>query len=978
MKNRYILWCMAALTLSAACSGPELEPEIQNPDREPEKVKQTITIKALEVLPEEDTKAIHGTESDRTSFSWQAGIDKIGVIKRRTDYGEDQAYWDMDHHRFTNTTDGSIATFVYDIDEKGEGMVWGEELTLAVGEQVVAYYPYATAASSWYDSSKPYLMSSHCALLQRGDNNTDHLFRGDFMFSKVITLTADNFDEEGNVNITMEFGHVFSKMKFSVKNSTDETLDIHSLVYRSTKEDDVMQGTLTMDGTTGEFIPEGLGDWGIVPPTNSAVLETEDISIAPGETATLWMWLMPLDFTAENVDRRTADIMINTNKGVFRVENKTFNAKFEPGQVYRQGLELTTDKLHTDFAYISDPNFARILLESYTESTYNEETQEETLTNNLTLYDMSFQPLNVTSMDDIYSDDFALKGGSYVKLSEAAEILQMHIQASGYNALSFDGLQYFTGLTSLIIETGSDMNMNLTMKALKLGTLVNLEELVIANATQMASLDLSNNTKLKVLNIRTPRLETLIGLEELTLLEEFNISEHNFNEDLILNLKNCTVLKSLIAPYDVKVDISGLNLDYLEVSDARNIISTDLTCKSILNGGGHPFPSGAPKGVETLELRLDQGDGQPSMFSQFSDMTDIKDLKLNFFSASNDYAFTSAQSSIKTLEIYQPSEPVVEIPKLTGWSNLTGVETLYINKDVYDFEDYWSYTESDPLDLSGMTSLQAAKIRVKAVESMITPSSLKTLELSAKSAISFTPTGIVDLNLDAQENPITLGDSPALTKVVLYAGAEDDDYNAITIGSCPMLEDLTVNVSTGRLDLTAASYPALKKFRISEGKNISSIPSAEVFPAIKELSISGSGYGSRENGIGYLDATQYTHLNKLYIGGLDDGYAYRNYNNRYYTGYGYAIRSKGSFVISESQYNAAKAYTKANSGSELFSGISGMDNAVLDGNSNWVNVYQYQVNSIYKVLDDGGNEITITDDDYSDGEVAIIVYSETN
>lgn len=116
----------------------------------------------------------------------------------------------------------------------------------------------------------------------------------------------------------------------------------------------------------------------------------------------------------------------------------------------------------------------------------------------------------------------------------------------------------------------------------------------------------------------------------------------------------------------------------------------------------------------------------------------------------------------------------------------------------------------------------------------------------------------------------------------------------------------------------------------------------------------------------------------MYIGGLDDGYAYRNYNNRYYTGSGYAIRSKGSFVISESQYNAAKAYTKANSGRESFSGITGMENAVLDESNNWVQVYQYNINSIYKVVDTNGNEITITDTDYTDGEITKTVYSQTS
>ena len=121
MKKHIFFQCVAAMTLLASCAAPELDPEIQTPGGETDKPKQTITINAIESLPDDATKAIHGTEAEATSFSWQAGIDKIGVIKKYSDAEE----WSMDHHRFTNTADGSIATFVYDKDEEGMGMVSG-------------------------------------------------------------------------------------------------------------------------------------------------------------------------------------------------------------------------------------------------------------------------------------------------------------------------------------------------------------------------------------------------------------------------------------------------------------------------------------------------------------------------------------------------------------------------------------------------------------------------------------------------------------------------------------------------------------------------------------------------------------------------------------------------------------------------------------------------------------------------------------
>ena len=978
MTRHNIFWCMAAVMLLASCTAMEMEPDFQNPEGESDKPKQTITINAVTVDDNADTRAIHGTEENQTSFSWQAGIDKIGVIKGADEYGDGELIWGMDHHRFTNTQDGQIATFVYDIDEEGAGLVWGDELTLSVGDQIVAYYPYATAASSWYDSTKPWLMSSHGALVQHGDNNTEHLFRGDYMFSKVITLNEGHFDSEGNVNLTIEFGHIFSKVRFSVKNSTAEPLDISSLIYRSTKEDDVMQGTLILDASTGEVSYEGLGDWGMVPPMNSAVLEVENVSIAPGETATLWMWMMPLDFTEGNPDGRTADIMVNTNKGVFRVADKTFASRFVPGQVYRQGLELTDDKLLEDYGYISDHNFARIIYEGDINNQYDEESGDWIGTSTVTLYDMNFHPYELTGEEDLYGE-FALTSGSFIKLSEAAEVERIYVSPGQYNALSFDGLQYFTGLRSLEIELGMDMNVNLTMRALKVESLVNLEELIISTPMQIHTLDLSKNVNLMRVDLNTPRLEKLYGLGNLTKLEAFGMMEHNFDEDMLLDFKNCTDLKGLGVPDDVKVDVSGLTLDVLSVNDARNLISENLTCRRLENYMGYAFPSGAPKGVEYLSLWLAQEEGSASMFSQFADMPDIKTLDLSFNAGGSDYAFTSAQSSVTKLTIYQSSEPVSEVPCPTGWEHLTGVTDLSLNKDVYDYDDLWEFSDSSPLDLSGMTSLSNAVIKVKKLEAFSVPSSLKKLELSTKSAVTFTPTSIEDLSLSSNGKPITLGDAPALRKATLYAGAESGDGNAITLGACPKLKEFIVNADAGKLKLNGSSYPALTSFRISKGKNISSIPSASVFPALETLSIGGSGYGSRENGIGTLDATQYTKLTKLDIGGLDDGYSYRNYNNRYYDGYNYYVRAKGSFIISEAQYNAAKAYAKANPEREIFSGISGFENYVWDESSQTtVPAFQYKVNSIYKVVDSEGNEVAITDSDPSDGETTSIVTSRTN
>jgi hypothetical protein len=72
-------------------------------------------------------------------------------------------------------------------------------------------------------------------------------------------------------------------------------------------------------------------------------------------------------------------------------------------------------------------------------------------------------------------------------------------------------------------------------------------------------------------------------------------------------------------------------------------------------------------------------------------------------------------------------------------------------------------------------------------------------------------------------------------------------------------------------------------------------------------------------------------------------------------------------------------YAKANTDREIFSGITGFDNAAWDESSeSWVDIFQYKVNSIYKVVDAAGNEIPISDTDFTDGECTSIVNSRTN
>lgn len=866
MRYHSLLWSVLAVFALSGCTTNDLDGGIENPTPEH---KQIVEIRAVESV---DTKAIHGTEADKTSFSWEKGVDKIGVLLGYKD--EYDEWWVTDHHRFTNTKDGDEALFVPDPDPDS----YLEMPELTVGQTIVAYYPYGSAISSWYDNSKPYLRSSLGALLQRGDNNTDHLYHGDYMYSRPIILKESDFDAEGNLQLDMEFGHIFAKMRFSIRNSTDRTLDINSLVYRSTKEDDIMQGTLCMDASTGQLALDNLGDWGGVPPSNSAVLEVEGVSLEPGETATLWMWMMPLDFTEGNPDGRKADIMVNTSVGAFRVQNTTFNSRMVPGYVYRQGFDLTEEKLLSDYAYISDPNFANILYWGNMSDEIYDEDGNFIGSSYCTLYDLELKPYPALDGEEWLE----FKTGCFIKISECKNLEYLNIDYQ--MALSLDGLQYFTGLKVLDINLGMDSDPAMSLRALKFSTLTELESVNIAMA-RTPIIDFSANTKLRSLSInQAPMLEKIVGLDKLTQLESFGIG--NTIGGLELDLSICPSLKSVyINAYNKslgRLDLSNLKLDILTI-DIPNIdalVSDNFSCAHIENFGGQAFPSGAPSGVKELHLWAPYN--ATSMVEQFAQMGEIEDLHLN--GNIPGVEFTPAQSSVKTIEIY--CNEGTNLP--SGWSNLTGAESLIINEGSLRGE--WCFEE---LDLSGMTSLKTAHILVEEIQSFKAPSSIRDLELTIQNSLSFNPPASLEtLTINSVRGSVAVGDGAGIKRLYLI-GEAGQNQPAVTIGAYPLLESLTVDTgSYGVVSFGATSYPSLKLYRISYGKRITTIPSASVFPKLEEL------YISSNVGISSLNMTAYTNLKVLSL-----------YKNNF---------GSGSIVITQAQ----RDYAQTNGVDEVFTGIT--------------------------------------------------------
>lgn len=875
--NRILLFAAAILVMSG-CAVDDIDSNMGLPDNGKKPVQQ-IVIHGTESdqVVDDSSRAIHGTEEDETSFSWQAGVDKIGVLVKYVD--EYDTWWTGEHHRFVNSADGDVAMFEYSYDVDA----FIDPLELSVGQTIVAYYPYGTAMNYYYDSSRPILRNSLGALLQNGDNNTEHLYHGDYMFALPITLAEEHFDSENNVKLNMEFGHIFSKMRFAIKNSTNRTLDIHSLVYRSTKEDDVMQGTLYLDAETGEFITPEYYEWGDIQPSNSSVLEVENVTLAPNESATLWMWMMPLDFTESNADGRKADIMVNTSAGVFRVQNTNFNTQFVAGNVYRQGFELTEAKLLEDYAYVSDPNFVRILYMGDENSWYDEETGEFKGRSFCPLYDIDLQPLGDLNEETMWDKQF--KTGCYMKISEAASLEEMNIEITEVNALSLDGLQYFTGLKLLNMMLGSDMNNVMTLRALKLSTLVNLEELFVLQA-QIPQLDLSKNTKLEVVMLnQMSKLEKIIGLDKLENLTTLGLNQLPSGANIDLSV--CPTLKEVEIMADRhmgSLNLSGLNLEKLSL-DMPNIEvlnSANLSCRELHNTSGQAFPSGAPSGVKLLSLSSPV-EGAESMNTQFEQMYEIEEMHLG--GNIPNWTFTPAQASVKQLYIY-PDENNTEIP--TQWSNLTGVEYLCINKS--SLQGRWCF---DELDLSGMTSLTEADILVRELHVLKAPASLKRLDVAMDSSIAFNPpAALEDVTINSIRGEINIGSGAGIKHLYLIGEAGSRTDVAISMGEYPLLEDVIIDVDLGLVEFNATSYPLLKSYRLANGKQITSIPSSQMLPQLESL------YISSNTGVSSLDLRGYANLKELSV-----------YESNF---------SNGAIKITSAQ----RDYAQANAASNAFTGIT--------------------------------------------------------
>ncbi|MBQ1201954.1 MAG: hypothetical protein IIX59_08255, partial [Alistipes sp.] len=105
----------------------------------------------------------------------------------------------------------------------------------------------------------------------------------------------------------------------------------------------------------------------------------------------------------------------------------------------------------------------------------------------------------------------------------------------------------------------------------------------------------------------------------------------------------------------------------------------------------------------------------------------------------------------------------------------------------------------------------------------------------------------------------------------------------------PLLESLIASVgSRGNISFGAASYPSLKSYHLSDGSNVTTIPSSSVFPNLEKLNISD------DTGISSLNLVGYSKLKNL-----------RVYESKF---------GNGAISISRAQCNYAQANDDAFTG----------------------------------------------------------------
>lgn len=852
MKNT-ILYSAALLLAIVSCTKAEFEPSTKI---EPVPASSgNVVIRAG--VPSEDTKAIHGTGTeDGTSFAWEAGVDDINLLWL---HDESSFVCLNGPARFVNNADGDQACFeaAQTLDEP-----------IAVGDTLYAIYPYKTSTNyNWYDSDKgedvACFRTSFGSTMQVGDNSTAHLDNLDIMISKPVVVTAGMEQPDGSFDIPMEFAHLFSKIRVNVVNATSAPFEVKSLVYHSTKTDDLLSGVIYMNMRTREVLAENR-EYGDCAPSSNAILQTSGITVPAGGSATLWMWMMPLDFTSGNADGRSANIYLNTSAGVFHVDGVNFAQAFAAGKTYRHKFTATAEKKLEGYTLVPDANFAKALLAA---------TYDYDLGVTMKMYDYELNEVDFSGFDPCWSDDemdAKFAGGLFVKNSEVAGIEELEIQTQ--NAVSTEGLQAFTSLKYLGMSLSLDMSPVLAVRSLDISALTELEEFVLSNS-QVEFFDVSKNTKLKAMSIEfSESLASIDGLRNHPAMEKLDLNTVGVNVGgFSADLSGCAKLKNVAIECDVKtLDLTGLSLDRLSLgTNVYDGVSMSGLTVADLELTNAPMLSVVPQGVK--KLTVSPACGSNSIASQIGSFEELDTLVVNSW---GDFGFNlefgEANSTVKVAEISlsEGLDASEQGGTVVGLEKLTGVDSLVFHATREN------RGEAAPMvaDFSGMT--QCRHFEVAMGENF----AFAGYKLPESDVLE---TALVRFN-DAEYPDLTIGGLPALKNLDVLVYCNSDVEHVMTFGDLPALESLSFNAENAcAIPVFSSSYLKLSSVAMY-GKYIEYFPiypnqemnlqystdawvayTAGRFPALRDLSFASSG-NVCVSGINYVDLRPYSALERFY------------------------------------------------------------------------------------------------------------------
>ena len=754
------------------------------------------------------TKVIHGdmTESG-TPFDWENG-DKLKVLVV-------QGYNSYHCVGVNKAETGPVGSFLVSLDRESAYTTSSDEWTPAAGDVIYAFYPYegSDTRSLYIYEEEAYLWTFDVllgGLVQHGDNNTAHLDITDVMVARPVTLTAESLTSNpSGQEVEMEFRHCLAKIALTVVNNTEESFSVNTLSYVSNIEDDWLAGALLFDVETGNPV---VGDSYGITHSNVNTLNVEDITLAPGESAVLWIWMPELDFSTGNAADRKAEILLSTSAGIFQAKDVQFSAPFEAGYVYKQKFTLTPGKkLDPDFVFVPE---LLTPLESYYWANLTNENGERVA---FDVYDHS--------LNKIDEEHPLPAGGVFVRKSEVAAVKS--ISLTGFYS-SLKGIEAFANLETFVANLQSD-NPNLATR----------------------SIDLSGNPLLKKISVdglNTPAVD----LSSLSHLEDvrFNTAWTGKIGEIVLpsscplisanlqcgNAQDYSRYPTLKTVYSYGADnLSGLELDYLWADDLS--LLTGMPAKALELHCGLTEPASYPE-VHSLYL-LDNG-GEAGLEQHLNEFLDLEEVTIQSIERSGlTFAFGPANSKITSLYL-RPNGNTV-----SGIENMPSLASF----DIINASGNITIAPEAPLTTCAVSNFSGD----------ITMKDVRLLETLSCSDFSGT---------------LYFGNLPALRNLNVFSPASHAvvfNYDGVTGRSYPALTDITIGDDNETV-FPAHNIPGFAS--LDEKTQRQAL--GEMLPELYYLNLAydptkyltGGGHPRYYTSISTLDLSPYSKLQSVSVGNM--------------------------------------------------------------------------------------------------------------